>query len=1283
MKKKVSILLMMLLMTSLLSGMDMQRIDEQIVIKETGARSGGDAAVMAITSPKESYCNIQGCRNTLQVGDDVTFAAFIQNIGNTDLTELGYSVTIYLADSSGNLGHVAKDAMGNDLVWQNMEVMCDDPTICLYDGTTDPLVEDAFLGGGKHQLLLQDGASPITWTPLQGTYMLEISVSSPSDIDMSNNAELIYLVVEDWYDIEVDLAWLDTNGNEMNAPSLDASSLQSAPFKLTVSAEGSDTFNPREVTVRLALSGQATGTIGQDPLTINDIVVGTTTIVDTFENQTDPNAVQTGSRTVLTYQTSWELSGEITPGVQSGASWVLSAELIEYTLYGQYDECVETGTDQDDGSSVSWYNFCEVTLTSDSKFSTDKAELTGSKTTYDDIRISQMGVYQGYNSDCTGTASTLTTQGEDNDLYVGCSLLYAHVDHIGNDPTKSYGWNVSSSISIDGTIVDVGTLDDCTNIVDLYYTYAPLGGQSPSGTVCLWIFMEPGEYTIDFSLQMDDESSTSTDLQTWSGATDQRTSNNDRTMMVAVINHLPVIKSFELITEGELVAGQEDPLVLKVSAFDVDDPSGGGLSFAYSFPGGEIPGCSGTIAEGATTCTVPVFQYFVGNTPITVVVTDAHNGEASQEIDLVVWNSVVASATSDSGIEIYYSLTYFGLSSFEISTFSDGDHSPYESITLEGYSGIYSAVAVLDYAPSTTWAANDVLSQSVTVSVSKDLEATSLWYIGADGRWILLSDTSSDVDATTEMFRYLAPQNIPVVPAGRMVLMGGELLSGPPEASITSFAAQATRGGAIAMSWDITGIYAGSDDIKVSICANQIDCANPFESIVADEDRSYTYSGSQTLHGMTYHIEVAVCNSVACSSPGIASVVADKQVDGDVHATNLQVSQQGDWWSVTWAIVGATSDVAMWHVCWSSEDFGVGEMPQPCPDRAQRADATMLSIGMPPIDTGREYFFTAVPVDAAGNMDAAASMNSIVDTRILDSDGDGVGDHSDVFPFDPNEWMDSDGDGVGDNRDAFPFDPNERSDMDGDGYGDNSDVFPSNSDQWVDGDGDGYGDNSNGAMGDAFPQDYTQWNDTDGDGFGDNAAGFQPDACPSIFGNSTVDMMGCVDTDGDGYTNFLDAFPNDPTEYIDSDGDGVGDYSDAFPNDSSETADSDGDGMGDNEQRILEEALAQQAKEQRRLIIGSGVGFLVVIVAVVLWLRKRTNEDENDDEVDEKYDQFVNQFSNNTATSEVSQPRRGPRRPPKGASGEWIDGYECLEYPTDSGNWFYRDPETEQWVDWE
>jgi hypothetical protein len=54
------------------------------------------------------------------------------------------------------------------------------------------------------------------------------------------------------------------------------------------------------------------------------------------------------------------------------------------------------------------------------------------------------------------------------------------------------------------------------------------------------------------------------------------------------------------------------------------------------------------------------------------------------------------------------------------------------------------------------------------------------------------------------------------------------------------------------------------------------------------------------------------------------------------------------------------------------------------------------------------------------------------------------------------------------------------------------------------------------------------------------------------------------DSDGDGYDDESDEFPNDETEWSDSDGDGVGDNSDDFPNDASETKDSDGDGYGDN-----------------------------------------------------------------------------------------------------------------------
>ena len=990
------------MLTSFFAGMDIHELEEQVVIDETGARAGADASVVAITTPKESTCNIAGCRNTLQVGEEVTFSAFIKNVGDADITELSYSVTVYLTDSSQAVGGIAKDASGNDLVWENVDAMCDDGTICDFDSTTNPLAAGAFLGGGK--LTLQRSGADIVWTPTQGEYMVEIAVDSPIDADTSNDAELVYVIVEDWYDIEVDLTWLDGAGEEMDTSSLDASSLQSAQFKLTVTADGSENFNPREVNIRLETSGQvATATLGSDDIKgISYVTVGTTATVETYANETDPNATQTGSRSVLSYQTAWEMSGELIPTGDANAQFEITAEVANYTLYGQYDECVETSeATEGDENVTTWANFCEVLQNNDDRPKTDYDELTGSKVTYDDIRISRMGIYQGYNSDCTGAASTFTQEGEDGDLNVGCSLLYADVEHRGSDPNKAYGWNVSYSIALDGTTLTTGTMNECTVGIDMPYVYSPLGGQAPTGAVCVQTTLEPGEYTFDMTLAMDLKGSTETDPMPWSGGEDQRLSNNGATMVIDVINNLPVITSFELTTEGDIVVAQESPLVFAVEAFDVDDPSGEGLSFAYSYPGGEIGGCSGTQAEGATVCTSPVLPDFIGNSPVTVVVTDSHAGEVSQEIDMFVWNSAVATATSEAGIEVQYSLVYNGQSEYTITSFTDADASSYDAVQLEGFTGTYAAVAALDYTPSTTYTASDVLDQSISVIVAKDVEATSLWYIDGSGKWILLSDASTDVDATTEMFTYDVPDNSPVVPSGKMVLMGGELAQASiPDASVSGFSAEAQRGGAIAMTWDITGTLLNSDSIVVSICAAEADCDDAFEATVADEDRTYTYSGSQTSHGETYHLEVAVCNEQGCSTPGIATVVADKQVDGDVAATNLAVAAQDGQWVVSWEVSGDSSDVAMWHVCWSTEDFTIGEMPTPCPDAAMGADATTVSIDMPAVRTGQEYFFTAVPMDALGNMDAAASMNSIIDTRVNDNsntnDGNGtIGDTGD------------------------------------------------------------------------------------------------------------------------------------------------------------------------------------------------------------------------------------------------------------------------------------------------
>ena len=178
----------------------------------------------------------------------------------------------------------------------------------------------------------------------------------------------------------------------------------------------------------------------------------------------------------------------------------------------------------------------------------------------------------------------------------------------------------------------------------------------------------------------------------------------------------------------------------------------------------------------------------------------------------------------------------------------------------------------------------------------------------------------------------------------------------------------------------------------------------------------------------------------------------------------------------------------------------------------------------------------------------------------LDTDGDGVTDSQDHFPLDSSQTEDTDGDGYGDdpdgnNSDEFPDDVSQWADSDGDGYGDNpdgndSDAFPDDAGQWIDSDGDGYGDNMGSENGDRFPDDPTQWADSDFDGYGDNINGTDGDACPDENGFSTIDRIGCKDSDSDGYSDPTDDWAvadgadfaiYDVTQWKDSDEDGYGD----------------------------------------------------------------------------------------------------------------------------------------------
>ena len=213
-----------------------------------------------------------------------------------------------------------------------------------------------------------------------------------------------------------------------------------------------------------------------------------------------------------------------------------------------------------------------------------------------------------------------------------------------------------------------------------------------------------------------------------------------------------------------------------------------------------------------------------------------------------------------------------------------------------------------------------------------------------------------------------------------------------------------------------------------------------------------------------------------------------------------------------------------------------------------------------------------------------------------DSDKDGWSDpdgnwsahpygFADAFPDDPSQWYDTDDDGFGDNLEYFdgesfspafegdscPFTQGESRkdrfgcpDSDSDGW---SDPMPN----WL---------ASPAGFADTWPDEPTQWNDSDGDGYGGNPLGVRPDACPDVPGTSLGsdeggDRYGCLDTDGDGWSDLADHFDHEPSQYRDSDGDGWGDNSegnegDACPNQRGDSfldrrgcVDSDSDGYSD------------------------------------------------------------------------------------------------------------------------
>ena len=256
-----------------------------------------------------------------------------------------------------------------------------------------------------------------------------------------------------------------------------------------------------------------------------------------------------------------------------------------------------------------------------------------------------------------------------------------------------------------------------------------------------------------------------------------------------------------------------------------------------------------------------------------------------------------------------------------------------------------------------------------------------------------------------------------------------------------------------------------------------------------------------------YYYFTVVSDSGESSASNIAMATPEDTILPEVVHRPSSVVQLGD--SVTLRVT-ATDNIAVKSVNIfirnaTNSDWAMRGMA--------KTDSDRYSITIEPSAIGERYLEYYIEVKDSANTVSIRSSGSPYKVFValpsdIDTDGDGINNAEDAFPYDPEENADLDGDGIGDNADT---------DDDGDGVADEEDAFSTDAGEWIDTDGDGIGDNADSDddnddvqdWNDMFPKDNRGSADSDGDGLPDeweSANGLNP--------NDASDSRSDVDLDG-------------------------------------------------------------------------------------------------------------------------------------------------------------------------
>lgn len=277
-----------------------------------------------------------------------------------------------------------------------------------------------------------------------------------------------------------------------------------------------------------------------------------------------------------------------------------------------------------------------------------------------------------------------------------------------------------------------------------------------------------------------------------------------------------------------------------------------------------------------------------------------------------------------------------------------------------------------------------------------------------------------------------------------------------------------------------------------------------------------------------------------------------------------------------------------------------------------------------------------------------------------DDDNDNVMDSIDDCPLRENGQVDIDMDGLCEGDDL---------DDDGDNYSDSDEIscgsnlsdfndLPADNDQDMicdELDEDIDGDNVTNSD-DVFPYDRDEWYDLDQDGIGNNS-----DDCVGTYGTSTIDRLGCLDQDGDGVSDLNDLDPYDAEIGLDEyDGPRL-------------------DIVEENETNLSTDQ-TDMGSESDGVVVFSAIGVFIV-AGIIIFVRSRRSSPDDEEESGDADDYYRNVTANTVTSSYESSSQRIPDYSLSGIQDE--SGYEVLEYPEGSEQWWWKDTENQCWVIWE